>query len=207
MATIDPRIDAYIEKALPFAQPILVHLRGLVHKACPGVGETIKWGFPHFEYKGLLCSMASFKQHCAFGFWKAALMTDAEQFLNRIGNTGMGHFDRITTIKDLPSDKVMIAYIQEAMKLNEDGIQLSRSGRVKEGSIEVPDYFREALEKDKKAFDNFEGFSLSAKREYLEWITEAKTESTRLKRMTTAIEWISEGKGRNWKYGKKNSNS
>lgn len=207
MATIDPRIDAYIEKAAPFAQPILVHLRGLVHKACPSVGETIKWGFPHFEYKGLLCSMASFKQHCAFGFWKAALMTNAEQFLNRIGNTGMGHFDRITTIKDLPSDKVMIAYIREAMKLNEDGIQLPKNRGKKEASFEVPDYFINALKKNKIAFEKFEGFSQSAKKEYIEWIADAKSESTKEKRMTTAIEWISEGKGRNWKYEKKTNNS
>ena len=202
MPVTDPRVDAYIDKAEPFARPVLEHLRSLVHSACPEIKETIKWGFPHFEYKGLLCSMASFKQHCAFGFWKAALMTDAEQFLNKMGNTGMGHFDRITGISDLPKDKTMISYIREAMKLNEDGIQLQKKKNSKE-PVEIPTEFSSALKQNKKAQDHFNKFSASAQREYIEWISEAKTEATRNKRIDTAVEWISEGKGRNWKYEKK----
>ncbi len=206
MPVTDPRVDAYIDKAEPFARPVLEHLRSLVHRACPEVKETIKWGFPHFEYKGLLCSMASFKQHCAFGFWKAALMTDAEQFLNKMGNTGMGHFDRITSISDLPKDKTMISYIREAMKLNDDGIQLQKKKNSK-GPVEIPTEFSSALKQNKKAKDHFDKFSASAQREYIEWITEAKTEATRNKRIDTAVEWISEGKGRNWKYEKKITHS
>jgi uncharacterized protein YdeI (YjbR/CyaY-like superfamily) len=203
MTVTDPRVDAYIEKAEPFARPVLQHLRSLVHNACPEVKETIKWGFPHFEYKGLLCSMAAFKQHCAFGFWKAALMTDAEQFLNKLGNTGMGHFDRITSINDLPKDKTMMAYIREAVKLNEDGVQLKKNKAATKGPIEVPAEFSAALKQNKAAMDRFEKFSASAQREYIEWIAEAKTDATRNKRIETAVEWISEGKGRNWKYEKK----
>ena len=119
MPLTDPRVDAYIEKSQPFARPILNHLRQLVHKACPDVTETIKWGFPNFEYKGLLCNMASFKAHCAFGFWKAALMKDSAKFLEPMGKTAMGHFNRLTSVNDLPSDKILISYIKEAVGLNE----------------------------------------------------------------------------------------
>ncbi|MBA2563407.1 MAG: DUF1801 domain-containing protein, partial [Chitinophagaceae bacterium] len=112
MSTTDPRIDAYINKAAPFAQPILHHIRQLVHKACPQVEETIKWSFPHFDYKGMLCNMAAMKQHCSFGFWKASLMADPEKLLNKIGNTGMGSFGKITSLNDLPSDKILVSYIK-----------------------------------------------------------------------------------------------
>lgn len=113
----DSRVDEYIEGSAPFAQPILKHLRELVHKACPQVQETMKWSFPHFKYKGILCSMAAFKQHCSFGFWKATIMNDPEQILSLVGKTAMGHFDKITSLKDLPSDQIMIVYIKEAVRL------------------------------------------------------------------------------------------
>lgn len=125
MAITDKRIDDYISKAQPFAQPILIHIRATIHKACPGVEETIKWGFPHFEYKGaILCSMASFKQHCAFGFWKASVMQDPEKILHIGEKASMGHFNRISSVKDLPSNKIFAAYIKQAAKLNEDGVVL-----------------------------------------------------------------------------------
>ncbi len=117
----DERVDAYIAKAAPFAQPILSHLRELVHRADPQATETIKWGFPHFEHKGILCSMAAFKEHCTFGFWKAELMTDPEHVLAGVGKTAMGHFGRIQNLDDLPRDDVLVAYIQEAARLNETG--------------------------------------------------------------------------------------
>ena len=124
MLKTNPRIDAYISKAEPFAQPILQHIRKLVHKAYPEIEETIKWSFPHFEHKGTVCSMASFKQHCAFGFWKASIMKDPEGILEIKDREAMGHFNRITSLKDLPSDKVLIAYIKEAVRLNEENIKL-----------------------------------------------------------------------------------
>lgn len=199
----DERVDAYIEKAAPFAKPILIHLRELVHKACPQVEENIKWSFVSFEYKGLMCSFAAFKQHCAFGFWKAALMKDATLMNNASSESAMGHLGRITSLKDLPPDKKIISYIKEAMKLNDDGVPLPKTKPAVKKEIAVPGYFMAALKKNKKALARFETFPPSHKKEYLEWITEAKKEETRNKRMAQAIEWMAEGKGRNWKYERK----
>lgn len=201
MPSIDRRVDEYISKSADFAKPILVHLRQLVHKTCPDVQETIKWGFPVFEYKGPICHMASFKKHCVFGFWKAALMKDKSLMHNAKSETAMGHLGKLTSLKDLPSDKKLIANIKEAMKLNDEGIKvpaIKKSSTKKE--IKPPDDFLAALKKNKKAFTIFEGFSYSHKREYLEWIVEAKRDETRSKRIKQAIEWMAEGKLRNWKY-------
>ncbi|MBA2561728.1 MAG: YdeI/OmpD-associated family protein [Chitinophagaceae bacterium] len=200
MSTTDPRIDAYINKATPFAQPILHHIRQLVHKACPQVEETIKWSFPHFDYKGILCSMAAMKQHCSFGFWKASLMADPEKLLNKIGNTSMGSFGKIASINDLPSDKILISYIKEAVRLNEEDVKLPPKERTAKKDVEVPGYMTSALSKNKKAQSAFDNFSPSHKREYIEWINDAKTEATRNKRIGTMLEWLAEGKSLNWKY-------
>ena len=201
MGKKDPRVDVYIAKSHDFAKPILEHLRALVHKACPDVEETIKWGFASFDYKGPYCSMAAFKQHCVFGFWKAALMKDPVLMSNAKSETAMGHIGRITSLKDLPSDKVLISYLKEAAKLNDGGIKLPKKKVSPENKIlVVPSYFTKELKKNKKAFETFNKFSYSHKKEYVEWITEAKTEETRNKRIATAIEWLSEGKSRNWKY-------
>lgn len=206
MATTDKRIDVYIEKSQPFAKPILNHIRAIVHKACPGVEETIKWGFPHFIYKdAILCSTASFKQHCAFGFWKASIMKDPEKILHIGEKASMGHLNKIESVKDLPSDKIFIAYIKQAAKLNEDGIALpaKKKATVSATSIEVPDDVQKALKKNKKVSEVFFAFAPSHKKEYLQWINEAKTEPTRNKRIETMIEWLKEGKSRNWKYERK----
>jgi len=204
MAQKDRRIDAYIVKAQPFAWPILEYLRDLVHRACPDVKETIKWGMPHFDYKGeMMCHMASFKQHCAFGFWKASLMNDKKRIENAKGETAMGNFGKITGLKDLPSDAKMIRYIKEAMKLNDEGIKVEKKKPLTKKDIEAPDYFLKELKKSKAALKTFNMFSPSNKKEYIMWITDAKTEETRKSRVTTAIEWMEEGKQRNWKYMKK----
>ena len=204
MAQIDKRIDTYINKSVNFARPILDHLRGLVHKACPQVEETIKWGMPHFDYKGeMMCNMASFKQHCAFGFWKAALMKDKALIENAKGETAMGHLGRITNLKDLPSDAAMVRYIKEAMKLNDAGIKVEKKKRITINEVNAPDYFLKELKKNKAAQTAFDTFSPSNKKEYVMWITDAKTEETRNNRITSAIEWMAEGKPRNWKYMKK----
>ncbi|MBI3123579.1 MAG: YdeI/OmpD-associated family protein [Ignavibacteriales bacterium] len=203
MGKKDPRVDAYIAKSQEFAKPILEHFRELVHKACPDVEETIKWGFASFDYKGPYCSMASFKQHCAIGFWKATLMKDTKLIANAKSESAMGHLGRITSLKDLPKDKELIAYLKEAAKLNADGVKLPAKPKSKEPKeLVVPDYFTKALKKNKKALGTFTNFSYSRKKDYVEWITEAKTEETRNKRMATAIEWLAEGKSRNWKYEK-----
>jgi len=199
----DKRVDAYIAKSAPFARPILQHLRRLVHAACPGVQETIKWGFPHFEAHGaILCSMAAFKQHCVFGFWKASLMKDADQILTVKDRASMGHLGRITAPEDLPPDKILKSYIRQAAQLNEAGIKLSprQKSTAASNPVELPDFVTKALKKNAKARKIFEAFSPSHKREYIEWITEAKTDATRDKRIAAMIEWVGEGKRRNWKY-------
>lgn len=203
MGKREKRIDAYILKSADFAIPILNHLRELVHVACPEVEEKIKWGMPFFDYKDEgLCNMASFKQHCAFGFWKASLMKDKSLMENAKGETAMGHLGRITSLKDLPSDKKMIAYIKEAMKLNDEGKKVEKKVAEKK-ELEVPAYFVKALKSNKAAQTTFDTFSYSAKKEYVTWIVEAKTEDTREKRIEQALEWMAEGKQRNWKYMKK----
>jgi len=198
MPTTDPRVDAYIAKAADFAQPVLEHLRALVHAACPDVEETIKWGFPHFMYKGMMCSMASFKAHCALNFWKAELLMADEA--NR---EAMGQFGRIASIKDLPSKKALTAYIRQAMKLNDDGVAApARAKPAAPRALEIPDELSAALKKSPVAGQHFAAFSPSKRRDYAEWIADAKTEATRTRRLEQAVEWISEGKARNWKYEK-----
>jgi uncharacterized protein YdeI (YjbR/CyaY-like superfamily) len=202
MGKKDPRVDAYIAKSADFAKPILKHLRELIHKACPGVEETIKWGFASFDYKGPFCSMASFKNHMSFGFWKASLMKDAELLKENQGE-GMGHLGKITSMKDLPPDKVILGYIKEAAMLNEKGIKLPPRKKTEAKEVVPPDYFLKAIKKNKQAWNNYENFSPSCKREYIMWVTEAKTDETRNKRLETTVEWMAEGKQRNWKYMKK----
>jgi uncharacterized protein YdeI (YjbR/CyaY-like superfamily) len=204
MGKKDPRIDAYIEKAADFAKPVLKHFRALVHKTCPEVEEKWKWSFPHFDYHGgPMASMASFKQHCAIGFWKASLMKNNEPLMAAAkSETSMGHLGKITSLKDLPKDPVLIRYIHEGMKLNEMGVKVPAK-KAKAAEVDVPDYFDKALSKNKKARQAFENFSNSHRKEYVMWVTEAKTEETRMKRLATAVEWMSEGKNRHWKYEKK----
>ncbi len=200
MPTTDPFVDAYIERAAEFAQPILKHIRALVHDVCPDVVETKKWSFPHFDYKGMFCSMAAFKQHCAFGFWKQSLMESNAFPAER---TAMGSFGRLTSVADLPDDKTMKKLILDAIKLNDAGIKVAKpkpTGEKKE--LVVPDVLLEALATNELAAETFNNFPYSKKKDYVEWITDAKTDATRDKRLTTAIEWLAEGKSRMWKYEK-----
>lgn len=201
MGKRDPRIDAYIAKSADFAKPILNHIRKLVHAVCPEVEETMKWSFPHFMHQGMLCSMASFKQHCAFGFWKGSLLFGKNNGPGGTEKESMGHFGRITALSDLPKDAVLIRYIHKAAKLNEEGIKLPAKAKPKEKKeLVVPEYLVAVMKKNPRAQTTFESFSFSHKKEYVEWITEAKTEATRQRRMATALEWLSQGKPRNWKY-------
>lgn len=204
MAKQIKEIDAYINKAADFAKPILNHIRELVHETCPDVEEKMKWSFPHFDYKNeMMCSMAAFKQHAVMGFWKASLMKDKALLEKARSEESMGHFGKITSLEDLPSDKKLMAYIREAMELTDFGIKVpARPKSTEKKEIPVPDYFKKALGKNKKALQVFENFSASNRKEYLEWITVAKTEETRNKRMATALEWLAEGKIRHWQYQK-----
>jgi uncharacterized protein YdeI (YjbR/CyaY-like superfamily) len=195
MGKRDSRIDAYIAKAAPFAQPILTRLRETVHEACPDVEEGLKWSSPHFGYRGMLCGMAAFKEHCSFGFWKNELVIpNAER-------NGMGHFGKLTRVADLPPKKLLTGYIKKAMEVNEQGLKVERSAPSKR-RVTVPQVLQRALKRNRAARTSFERFSPSHQREYVEWISEAKTDATRQRRLATAIEWMAEGKPRNWKYMK-----
>ena len=201
MPEIDPRIEAYIAQAAQFAQPILRHIRSLVHAACPVVQENLKWRFPHFLHKGILCSMAAFKNHCTFGFWKGALIFSEASVDGKLQDQAMGQFGRITCLSDLPSDKDLLGFISAAVRLNETGVRLPAKPKVRQKQILVlPDYFSSALKANKKATEAFQKFSYSHKKEYLEWLTEAKREETRQNRLATAMIWIAEGKPRYWKH-------
>ena len=207
MGKKDLRIDTYIGKSAEFAKPILRHIRKVVHAGCPDVEETLKWGFPHFMYKGILCSMAAFKAHCAFGFWKQALLREKHKSLAKaakVAEPAMGQFGRITGVADLPSEKTLLRLVADAAALNNEGVKSPARSRAKgKRALAIPAYFMSALRENKKALATFNGFSPSNKKEYVEWVTEAKTEETRERRLATAVEWMAEGKIRNWKYTRK----
>ena len=199
MPVTDPRVDAYIEKSAEFAKPILSHFRSLVHQACPDVSETMKWSFPHFDYKGNVCSMASFKQHCAVGFWKQSLL---ENDTFPAEKTAMGSFGRIMSLDDLPEDAAVIALVRQAVKLNEDGIKLPSKPKAEKKELTVPAILTDALKKNAKAKKTFDEFPYSKQKDYIEWLDEAKTDATREKRLATTVQQLEEGKSRHWKYQK-----
>lgn len=235
----DPRIDAYIARSAEFARPILSHLRELIHEGCPQVTETLKWSMPAFEYKGVLCGMAAFKQHCTFGFWKHALVfgDDATPVRTRrrgaeaspgarskggkdrasahgraagaarsaktpaaASTDAMGQFGRITHVSQLPPRRVLLGFIRKAVKLNEDGVKVPRPKPSDRKRLVTPRDLAAALRGNAAAAATFARFSYSHRREYIEWLTEAKAKETRQRRLAKAIEWLSEGKSRNWKY-------
>jgi uncharacterized protein YdeI (YjbR/CyaY-like superfamily) len=191
-------VDAYIDRAEPFARPILRHLRDVVHSASPDIEEAIKWGFPNFVKDGIVCHMAAFKEHCAFGFWKGEVIVERDPSREQ----AMGQFGRIQSLEDLPPRETIIAYVQEAVRLNEEGVKVPRSKAGPAREAPLHESFRRALDAHPAAGEAFERFSPSQRREYAEWIDEAKRDETRSRRIDTAIEWIAEGKPRNWKYMK-----
>jgi uncharacterized protein YdeI (YjbR/CyaY-like superfamily) len=197
MPATDPRVDAYIAKARPFAQPILKRIRKAVHAGCPGVVETIKWSMPAFDYKGPLAGMAAFKGHCTLGFWKASLMKSVPA--ERRGQA-MGQFGRFESIEDVPAEAALVKMVKEAAALNDAGAKVARAPKAPKPAPKAPPDLLAALKKHKKALAAWQAFPPSHQREYVEWITEAKTDATRARRLETAVAWIAEGKGRNWKY-------
>jgi uncharacterized protein YdeI (YjbR/CyaY-like superfamily) len=199
MPTHDPRVDAYIAKSADFAKPILTHIRETVHAACPEVEESLKWSMPFFSYHGPLMNMSAFKEHAAFGFWKGALVLERS---SGDDDRAMGQFGRIASVKDLPPKRELVALIKKAMKLNEEGIKVPKA-KTPRATLPVPAELAAALAKNKKAQATFKAFPPSHQREYNEWIGEAKREETRAARVKQAVEWIAEGKARNWKYEKK----
>ncbi|UKT64583.1 YdeI/OmpD-associated family protein [Pedobacter mucosus] len=196
------QVDQYIANAAEFAIPILNHLRNLIHKADGRLEEKIKWGMPFFEYKGAVCHIAGFKNHCTIGFWKASLMNDEYHIFNDLSGA-MGLINYIKSLEDLPADEILIAYVQQGIQLNEEGKKIpAKPKKISTNEVITPKYFLDALQEDPKALATFFNFSASNKREYISWLEEAKTESTKLKRLETAVEWIAEGKERMWKYKK-----
>ena len=199
MGKKDPRVDAYIAKSADFAQPILTHLRKVVHTGCPDVEEALRWNFPAFMHKGILAGMAAFKQHCTFGFWKGGLLKD--HGLTAADDEAMGQFGRIRSLADLPDEKTLIRYVKAAAALNDRGIKIPRAPKVSGPKrLAVPAFFKSALSKNKKALAHFGDFSYSKKKDYVEWLSEARTAATRQRRLETAVQWIAQGKSRNWKY-------
>lgn len=196
MGARNPRVDAYIEAAQPFAQPILRHLRELVHRHCPDAVETVKWGMPHFEREGPLCHMAAFKRHCAFGFWKGELVT------GRPASAGaMGQFGRIVDLADLPPEAELRDWIRTAVELNVAGVRAPKPAAASRAHLDaVPDDLAAALAANAAAAAAFARFPPSHRREYIEWLVEARRPETRQRRLAQALEWIALGKSRNWKY-------
>jgi hypothetical protein len=188
MGKKDPRVDAYIARSPEFARPILTRLRARVHRACPEVSETIRWGVPQFDYQGPLCGMAAFKAHCRFMFWKSA------------GSAKLGAHIRLESVADIPSDRELTAQIREAMALNESGVKMARRPPGTKPPLRTPPDLIAALKRNARARAAFDAFPPSHKREYIEWIVEANTDETRQRRLDTAVIWIADGKSRNWKY-------
>jgi hypothetical protein len=200
MADRDPRVDAYIAKAAPYARPILKHLRKLVHQGCPGVRETLKWGMPAFEFHGLLCSMAAFQRHATFGFWKGALIVPEKR-------SAMGHFGRLTKLADLPPDREILSWVKKAAELNSSGVKKPRPLKHPRAHLRLPPELAVAFKQRKhsRARAFYESLAPSHKREYVAWITDAKTEATRARRLATTLEWLAEGKRQNWRYERRNA--
>ena len=197
MPTTDKRVDAYIGKANEFARPILSSIRKAVHDNCPECEETLKWGHPAFMHNGLMLIMASFKEHVAVNFWKAKLILDKDARPDE----AFGNLGRIETVSDLPPKKVFAGYVKKAVELNDAGTQAPKRKSKPKPKVAMPHDLAAALEKNKKALATFEKLSPSHKREYLEWIVEAKRDETRARRVAQAVDMMSEGKSRNWKYG------
>lgn len=192
---IDPRIDAYIDRQAEFAKPILAWLRERLHAVSPEIEETIKWSMPFFTYKGRpLANMAAFKAHATFGFWMRSELPTGKE------GEAMGQYGRIESFDELPPPEVIERQLREAMALIDSGHKPARAGKAPKPEAEVPPELAEALAADDAAAATFQAFPPSCRREYCEWIAEAKRPETRAKRVAEAVGWMREGKRRHWKY-------
>lgn len=191
----DPRVDAYIAARRPFAQPILRHLRELVHAHAPGAQETLKWGVPHFVLNGQnLAGMAAFKGHATFGFWRDEEVTGSPRDTGAMGSMG-----RLVSLADLPSDKEMAALIAKAAALSAED-KPKRPKAAPKPALDLPGDLGAALKANAAAQGHWDAFSPGKRRDYVEWVLEAKREETRSKRIETIVAQVAEGKDRNWKY-------
>lgn len=191
----DPRVDSYIDRAAEFAQPILNHIRSIVHRACPDVREAIKWGMPFFTLRGKnLANMAAFKAHAAFGFWEGLGVVSPK------ADEAMGHFGKITALDDLPADDELHALIRTVAKKLETLSQSKPSAKKIVQVPQLPEDFSAVLVANPAAQETYDAFAPGNKRDYIEWITDAKRQATREKRINQAVDWMAKGKDRNWKY-------
>jgi uncharacterized protein YdeI (YjbR/CyaY-like superfamily) len=191
----DPRVDEYIARQADFARPILEHIRAQLHAACPDIEEAIKWSMPAFLYHGKqLAGMAAFKAHATFGFWQRSGERGAE---SKPG--AMGDFGRLTTIADLPGEAELTALTHKGMALIDAGAKTVRN-KTPKPALDMPDDLAAALAATPAAQATYDGFPPGCRREYLEWVIEAKRPETRAKRIAQAVEWMAEGKKRTWKY-------
>ncbi|MEO7192229.1 MAG: YdeI/OmpD-associated family protein [Vicinamibacterales bacterium] len=197
MLARDQRVDRYIDKAAPWARPLLELLREAVHAGCPEAQETIKWSVPHFEYKGVFCSLAAFKQHARLHFWKTSLLRSE---LSAAGQAALDQLDRMTTVDEVPNHKTLVTLVKAAARLHDAGVKVVRTRPVAKPPLVVPPFFKAALAQVPAAKAAFDEFSPSHRREYLEWVTEAKTQDTRDRRMAKTLEQLSGGKSRHWKF-------
>jgi uncharacterized protein YdeI (YjbR/CyaY-like superfamily) len=198
-------VQSYISLSPAYAQPILEKIRETVHVACPGIREQLKWSFPHFVYNGSsLCYMAAFKHHCAFGFWLAEYMQDpAGIFIQDDKKSAMGNFGKITSIENLPATQHLVAYLHSAMELIDMGVKIKKPTPSKTSTeTKIHEDFANALDSNTAAKEQFYSMTASCQKEYAHWIAEAKRAETRQKRIASALEWIAEGKRRDWKYEK-----
>src|SRR4051812_20916329 len=206
MGKKDTRVDAYIAKKAAFAQPILKELRAIIHEAHPDIDEDIKWGAPAFMHKGIVCIIAGFKEYVGVNFWKGALIVPS-MARRATDDKDMKQLEKIHSVDEIPPRKKIIEYVQAAVKLNEGGVPTPNRGKAatarKRAPLRTPPSLAKALARNAKAKSTYEGFSPSHKREYVEWIADAKTEETRERRIEQALGWLAEGKPRNWKYMKK----
>lgn len=194
------QVDNFIDNAAEFAQPVLIYMRELIHEACPQVVESIKWGMPSFDYKGPLIVMGAFKNHMAINFWKAQLMADSENIFVKSGQS-KGTFGKINSINQLPPREILMAYIFEAIDLNEKGIKITKTKKEQVAKeLPIPEDFLNALNSNPLAMSNFQQMSPSQRKEYINWIIEAKREVTRISRIEKAIIQLLEKKSRDWKY-------
>ena len=202
MAKKDPRVDAYIAKSPAFAKPILTYLRDVIHEGCPDVVETIKWGTPTFDHQGIMVGIAAFKQHATLGFWKAPLLMLDGRPVSKEMESGAGQFGKLTSVQDLPAKGKLLKLVKDAARLNKSGVTMARAPRKAPKPVQVPPDLTKSLRTNAQARAVFEAFPPSHKREYVQWIVEAKTPETRQRRVAQAVEWIAEGKQRDWKYMK-----
>ena len=198
MATMnhtDPRINEYIARSQAFATPILRRIKAIVHAGCPDVEETLKWGTPSFSYRGILCGRASFKAHCVFGFWKSELLAERFQSSKESAGEAMSQFGHLKTVKELPSRTTMLRLVRLAAQLNEGGIKSAAPPKTAlPKAVRAPADLLAALQNNARARAGYDNLSPSQKREYIEWITEAKRDETRKRRVATAVEWLAEGR-------------